>query len=339
MIEKERSIWMINSIQSILEVLTAAKLKEKLRFIGTRFSQLYILAALAGMFAIFSVTSPYFLTPINLENLVIRASLLLVLSIGMTFVLVGGEIDLSVGSVTVLSQIVVATILRDYGISGVFMAVAGGALAGLGIGLINGIVVSRFHVNSFIVTMGTMAIARSIAEIMSPGIITGVPPKFSEAIGGGYIGFIPVLAVMAGITALIGHLVLSRTVFGNRIQGIGANEKAALYCGIQVKRYKLVLFIISGLLASLGGVMLVGRTGSGQPGLLLGFELDAIAATVIGGATFRGGEGSIIGTVIGTLIITSIANQLNLLGVDQYYGQVVSGIIILCAVFIAYSKR
>lgn len=330
---------MINLTQSLLEVSTGTKLKEKLRFISSRFSQLYILAVLVGMFGIFSIISPYFLRPINLENLSIRVSLLLVLSTGMTFALVGGEIDLSVASVVILSQIIVAAILRDYGMSAVFMAVGAGASAGLGIGLINGIIVSRLRGNSFIITMGSMAIARSIAEIMSQGIIMGVPCEFSETIGDGYIGFMPVLAVAASLIALVGHLVLSQTAFGLRIRGLGANAKAAKYCGIRVKDYKLALFLISGLLAGLGGVMLVGRTGSGQPGLLLGFELDVIAATIIGGATFRGGEGSIIGTVIGAIIIASIGNELNLLRVEPYYQQVVSGIIILFAVFLAYSKR
>ena len=314
-------------------------IKRFINIVTIRFRLLSLLIALILLFIISSILTPDFLKLNNLINLLVRTSFLLVLSTGMTFIIVGGGIDLSVTSVAVLSHVIIAVILRDYGMSFVFTAIAAGLLSGIFVGAINGIVISRLGVNSFIMTMGMMVITRSVAEILAKGFVRGVPPAFSKVLSDGKIWIFPVLAVIALSVAFISHLILSYTRIGLQIRGVGANSNAADYLGISSRNFRLGLFVFSGFLAGITGIMLVGRLGAANPGILVGFELEAIAAPIIGGATFRGGEGSILGTFIGTIIIGIIANVVILLGVEPYYQQVVSGLVILIAVFIAYSGQ
>jgi len=197
-------------------------IKRFINIVTIRFRLLSLLIALILLFIISSILTPDFLKLNNLINLLVRTSFLLVLSTGMTFIIVGGGIDLSVTSVAVLSHVIIAVILRDYGMSFVFTAIAAGLLSGIFVGAINGIVISRLGVNSFIMTMGMMVITRSVAEILAKGFVRGVPPAFSKVLSDGKIWIFPVLAVIALSVAFISHLILSYTRIGLQIRGVGA---------------------------------------------------------------------------------------------------------------------
>ncbi|MEP0764536.1 MAG: ABC transporter permease [Chloroflexota bacterium] len=303
---------------------------------GEKYSTFMILVTLI---VIFSLLSPHFMTTTNVRNIVIRVSIMLVVAVGMTLVLISGGIDLSVGSVAVMSSMIVGTILKDHGISAVPIAILAALGAGALVGLTNGLFIGLFGVPPFIMTMAMMMIARSLAEFIQRGVVPDVPVEFSRFFMTNIAGTVPPLVVIAAVVALAGHLVLSYTVFGASARGVGANAAAAKFCAIPVMRYRLALYIASGVLAGLAGIMVVGRTNSANPGALKNFELEVIVGPIIGGVSFLGGKGTMVGTIIGVLIIGIIGNALNLLGIEPYWQMVTQGAIILAAVFLDYARH
>ncbi|MEK3917939.1 ABC transporter permease [Paenibacillus sp. FSL H7-0331] len=292
-----------------------------------------IFIAFGILLIVLSLSSESFLTVTNLLNILRQSSISGIIAIGMTFVIIRGGIDLSVGSILAFSAIVASSFAHPDTYP-TFVPIALGLLVGLGLGLINGIIISRWKVASFIVTLGMMTAARGLTLVYTDGRpIINLSSEYNF-IGGGYIAGIPLpVLVFVGVIAL-GFFVLHITKFGRHVFASGGNEKAAQLSGVKVGRVEIAVYAISGLAAGLAGILLSSRVMTGSPVLGTGYELDAIAAVVIGGTSLTGGRGRIIGTVVGVLIIGIMNNGLDLLNVSSYYQQIVKGAIIVLAVLL-----
>ncbi|SDC18191.1 MULTISPECIES: ABC transporter permease [unclassified Candidatus Frackibacter] len=279
-----------------------------------------------------SLASDYFLTAHNLLNVTRQVSINAILAVGMTFVILTGGIDLSVGSVLALSSAITAGLLASG--TGIFLAILAGILVGTVLGLVNGLMVAKAKMPAFIVTLGMMTIARGLTLIYSDGRpISGFNEVF-RFIGAGYLGPIPMPVVIMVIILVVCYIVLKKIPFGRYVYAIGGNEKASKLSGINTDTVKTSVYMISGFLAAVSGVILAARLNSAQPTAGTSYELDAIAAVVLGGTSLSGGQGGIIGTIIGALIIGVLNNGLNLLNVSSFYQLVAKGAVILIAVFL-----
>ncbi|HYG56747.1 MAG TPA: ribose ABC transporter permease, partial [Symbiobacteriaceae bacterium] len=256
---------------------------------------------------------------------------------GMTLVILTGGIDLSVGPVLALSSAVMAGLAA--GGTHPLVAVLAGLAVGAALGAANGTVITRGGVAPFVATLGTMTIARGLTLVYTDGRpITGLPDALT-ALGTGYVGPIPAPVVVMAAVVLVTYLVLTHTPFGRFIYAVGSNEEAARFAGISVPRTKTLAYMLTGIAAALAGLVLTGRLNSAQPTAGAGFELDAIAAVVLGGTSLAGGQGGILGTVVGALIIGTLDNGLNLLNVSSFYQQVAKGAVILIAVLLDRRKK
>jgi len=279
-----------------------------------------------------SILSDRFLTVNNLTNILRQSTINGIISVGMTLIILTRGIDLSVGSILALSAVITADMLQK-GMP-VYLAIPFGLLVGAGLGLISGWLVTKMKVPPFIATLGVMTFGRGLALTYTQGkSITGLPEAFRFS-GVGYLGSIPMPIVIALVVFLVAYIVLTRTKFGEYIYAIGNNEIAAKLSGISVKKYVASTYVITGALSALAGQILIARLNSAQPVAGIGFEFDAIAAVVVGGTSFEGGEGTITGTLLGVLIIAVINNGLNLLDVPSFYQAVVKGIVIALALLI-----
>ena len=301
------------------------------------------LIALALMVLAMSLLSDRFLTPENGWNILRQISVNLCLSIGMTLIILAGGIDLSVGAILALSGAVAAGLLENgvvlsalavrlqFTVSG---AVVAGLLVGAAAGWFNGLVITRFRLPPFVATLGMLSIARGLTMLWTGGFpITGLGPAFGFLGTGIFLG-IP-MPVWISLTLVGVFVVLTRkTRFGRYIYAVGGNERAALLTGLPVARIKLEVYTLGGLLAGAAGLIVTARLDSAQPNAGLGYELDSIAAVVIGGTSLSGGRGSVFGTVSGCLIIGVLNNGLFLLDVSPFWQQVVKGFVILAAVAI-----
>jgi ribose transport system permease protein len=290
------------------------------------------LIGLAVLCAILWILTPYFLTVSNLLNVAEQTSINAIVAVGMTFVILSGGIDLSVGSIVALSGVVLGEALR----SGLPMPIALllAALVGLACGLVNGALVSWGGLPPFIVTLGTMSIARGAALLFTEGRpVSGFDPTF-RAIATGRIGFIPAPVIAMLVVYAIAHFVLTRTTFGRYVYAIGGNEEATRLSGVAVRFHKTMIYGVSGLMSAIAAIILTARLNSAQPIAGMMYELDAIAATVIGGTSLMGGEGSLGGTLVGALIMGVLRNGLNLLGVSSFLQQIVIGAVIVVAVLL-----
>lgn len=305
--------------------LPLASVRDVLRRFGIAIAFLLLIIVL-------SLLSESFLTVSNLLNIARQVSINAVIAAGMTFVILTGGIDLSVGSVLAYAGAIMAGLLssgRPVGIS----IIAGLALGAL-LGLVSGIVITKGKVQPFIATLAMLTIARGATLVYTDGRpITGLPDAFVW-LGAGEIARIPVPVVIMGLVFLAAYVVLRQTVLGRYVYAIGGNEEAARLSGVNVTLYKTLVYVISGLMSATSAVILTARLNSAQPTAGVAFELDAIAAVVLGGTTLAGGEGSIGGTLLGAFIIGVINNGLNLLNVNPFYQQVVKGLVILLAVLL-----
>jgi ribose transport system permease protein len=287
---------------------------------------------------ILSVISPSFLTLDNVFNVLRQVSINALIAFGMTFVILTGGIDLSVGSMLALSSALTAGMLA----SGVdpILAILLGLLAGGLMGAINGLIITKGKVAPFIATLGTMTIFRGATLVYTDGRpITGLTESsLFEMMGKGYFGWIPVPILWMLTTYLILYLILKKTTFGRRVYAIGGNEEASILSGIRVERVKIWVYSITGTLSALAGIILASRLNSAQPTAGAAYELDAIAAVVLGGTSLSGGKGWIFGTLVGALIIGVLNNGLNLMNVSSFYQQVVKGGVILLAVLLDRKK-
>ncbi len=283
------------------------------------------------------IATPYFATAANLTNVAEQSAIVGVIAIGMTFVILTGGIDLSVGSLVALVGVVIGTSLQR-GVP-VIAAIALGLLAGIVAGALNGLMITRGPLPPFIATLGMMSVARGAALMLSDGRpISGFPEGLRALATSDAFG-LPAPVVMMLALYLLAYLVLTRTVFGRYMYAIGGNEEATALAGVKVRLWKTVVYAISGLSAGVCAVLLVARLNSAQPIAGIGYELDAIAAVVIGGTSLLGGSGSVIGTLIGALIMSVLRNGLNLLGVSSYLQQVAIGVVIIAAVLIDMALR
>lgn len=278
-----------------------------------------------------------FLSVGNLENIGRQVSINAIISIGMTFAILTGGIDLSVGAMMALTGTLTAGLLAG-GLPGI-VAIAGGLAAGAVFGLGNGLCIARLRMPPIIVTLASMSIARGLGLIYTNGYpISGIPDWFSFLGRGAILGVQTPIIVML-VTYAAAYLLLQHMPIGRYILAIGGNEDAVRLSGIDARRYKIIVYLISGLTAAIAGILLSSRLMSGQPNAGMGFELDAIAAVVLGGTAIAGGRGSIIGTLIGALLLGVLNNGLNLMSVSPYVQNVIKGAIILLAIFISRQSR
>ena len=292
-------------------------------------------------FVFFALTSDHFLTPENLLNVTLQTSIIAIIAAGMTFVILTAGVDLSVGSLVALTGVIAAWILK-FNLPpavGLSLAIAGGLLVGAFSGAIAGFFITYFRVTPFITTLALMTIWRGLAYIWVDGRpIWGLPPIF-DALGSGRILAIPFPSIVMLLVYLLAWFILQHTQFGRNVYAVGGNAEAARLAGIATRKTLLRVYLICGALASLSGVLLASRMSSGQPNAGLMYELDVIAAVVVGGTSLFGGRGSVIGTFIGAMLIGVLRNGLNLTGVGSYVQQVVLGIVILLAVLLDQLKK
>lgn len=279
-----------------------------------------------------SLLSDRFLRISNLVNVLRQASINGIISIGMTLVILTGGIDLSVGSVLALSVIIGASWMKQG--APVPLAVGGALAIGAGLGAINGLIITRGKIPPFIATLGMLTVARGLTLIYTQGQPVSSLPQSFLFIGAGSLGPIPMPIVIFAITFIAGYILLTRTRLGQSIYILGDNPAAARLAGIPTDRVTVTVYTLSGLCAALAGLVLVARLNSAQPVLGVGYEFNAIAAVVVGGASFTGGEGNLIGTLLGTLLIETLNNGLNLLNVSSLWEQVVKGVVIALALLL-----
>jgi len=287
------------------------------------------LVGLAAVCVVMFIATPAFLTVPNLLNVGVQAAVVAVLAFGMTFVIITAGIDLSVGSVAALSSICAGWLVASAGLPGP-TALLAAPLVGLLTGLVSGAAVAYGRLPAFIATLAMLSIARGLALVVSGGRPIDMPD--SVAALGGDLGPVPVPILVLLVAWAVTAFVLNRTVFGRSLYAIGGNEEAARLAGLPVKRTLAAVYALSGLFAGIAGMVLAGRLASAQPQAASGYELDAIAAVVIGGASLAGGSGKATGTLIGALILAVIRNGLNLLNVTAFWQQVVIGLVIAAAV-------
>jgi len=284
-----------------------------------------------------SFLSDRFLTVGNWTNILRQSTINLIIAIGMTYVILTAGIDLSVGAVLALATVVTADLLQR-GIPILPTVIVGLTLGGA-LGLASGVLISRVKVPPFVATLGMMTVARGLALTYTQGRpITGLPDAF-RTIGTGYLGPIPMPIIVAGVAFLAGYILLTRTRMGMNIYALGNNPVAAHYAGIATTNYTTFVYVLAGALAALAGMILVARLDSAQPTAGLSYEFDAIAAVVVGGTSFAGGEGSLVGTLLGVLVISVLNNGLNLLNVSSFYQPVVTGVVIALALLLYKAVR
>lgn len=303
-------------------------------------------AALLVMIVAFSLLSPNFLQFDNISGILLATAVSGVLALGVTFVIVSGGIDLSIGTVMTLAAVmtgVVGTVMHMPLPLAVAVGLGTGGLAGF----VNGILIAKLKIPPFIATLGMLNVAKGLALVISglKPIYFNDTPEFNGTAMGSVTGSIipgfnvPNIVLVFLGAALVASLLLTRTVLGRYTFALGSNEEAARLSGVNVDRWKIAVYTVCGLFAGLAGVLIAARLNSAQPSLGLGYELDAIAAAVIGGTSLSGGEGTILGTVIGALIISTLTNGLRILSVPQEWQIVVTGGIVILAVYLDIVRR
>jgi putative xylitol transport system permease protein len=305
-----------------------------------------IFLAFLLLVGILALSNEFFLTPGNISNVLLQTSINGILAIGMTFVILTRGIDLSVGSVVALAGMVSASFVTSSATAGIagapypmVVALAAGILVGVACGALVGFIVSRFSVPAFVATLGMLSAARGATLIYGGGKpVPGLSPEF-RWIGTGNILGIPMPVILLALVFGVSWWVLTRTRFGRYIYAVGGNPHAAKTSGLNVTRIRFMVYVISGALSGLAGMILSARTGSALPQAGIAYELDAIAAVVIGGTSLSGGVGRVTGTLIGALIIGVMNNGLDLMGIQSYYQQVLKGALIVGAVMLDQKRN
>lgn len=323
--------------------------------IGARLLRLRAVVALVVLTGVFAMLSPEFLTTGNMTILVKHVAINAILAIGMTFVILSGGIDLSVGSIAGLSGMIAGLLITQ----GIVIAPLGvvvfphaslvivlALVAGMALGALNGVLVARLRVAPFIATLGVLYVARGAALLLSGG---ATYPNLSGSadigntgfpwVGAGFLIGVPVPIWIMALVAVLAVFVATRTPFGRQVYAVGGNERAAMMAGVQVRRVKLRVYAISGFCAALVGVLVAAQLGAAHPATGETFELNAIAAVVLGGTSLMGGRGTIVGTLIGAFVIGVLADGLVLLGVSEFWQMVIKGLVIVLAVILDQFQR
>lgn len=298
-------------------------------------SELTTVIALIILMAVITIINSNFLTANNLLNLLLQVTSNALIAFGMTFVILTGGIDLSVGSILALSSALTAGLLGS-GMS-VTLAILISLILGCILGMMNGLLISYGKLAPFIVTLATMTIFRGATLVYTNGnpITKGLSDTFLfQFLGQGYIVGIPFPVIIMFIVFIVLYVLIHKTAFGKSVYAIGGNEKAAYISGVKLNKVKIIIYSISGIMASISGLIITSRLSSAQPTAGASYEMDAIAAVVLGGTSLSGGKGRILGTLIGALIIGVLNNGLNIIGVSAFWQQVVKGVVILIAVLI-----
>lgn len=299
--------------------------------------KMYALLGLVIMCVILAFSSPYFLTADNLLTVALDTSITAILALGQVYVIISAGIDLSVGSILALSGVISAQLLLAHWPTP--LALLAGILIGGLLGFVNGLVITKGKLPPFIVTLGMMGIARGLSLVLTNGLpVSGLPQSFTN-LGNGRILNIPVPVIFLIFASIIAGLILSKTVFGRYVYSIGSNEEAAHLSGININFHKLMIYVMCGLFSGLAGVLMTARLVSAQPSAGTGYELNAIAAAVIGGASLIGGVGSVGGTIIGAFIMGVLQNGLNLLNVSPFWQEIAIGVVIILAVYLDQIRR
>jgi len=305
-------------------------------------NQFGIGAALLVEIILFSQLSPYFFTAENILNVTLQTSITAIIAAGMTFVILTGGIDLSVGAVVAFVGVVSTSFVK--GVEpfslGILSALSGGILIGILSGLVAGIFITKFNITPFIVTLALMTILRGAAYIYTDGRPIWELPQQFASLGSDRFLEIPIPTIFMIFVYVLSYVILQQTQFGRYVYAVGGNVEAARLAGIPTQRVLINVYIICGILSSISGVLLASRMNSGQPNAGLMYELDVIAAVVVGGTSLQGGRGSIVGTFLGAMLIGVLRNGLNLMNVNSYVQQVVVGCVILAAVLLdKFRKR
>ncbi len=296
-----------------------------------------LLLALVALCVILSLLSPVFFTAINIKNVLRDAALVAIAGIGMVMVILLGEIDLSVGSTQAVAGIIAVVVLNAY--DSVMLALGAALVAGAFVGLINGLLITRAHINSLIATLGMMAILRGSAMVSTGAVsLQGTVDSFVD-VGTGHWGPLPIPVVIAAVLLGLFLYVLHYTTFGRYIYAIGGNPQAARLSGLPVEGTRIAVFVLAGALAALSAFILASRLNSGQPNAGLGFELQVIAAVILGGISLTGGVGTLAGALIGILMLTVLSNGLVLLNVSSFYHDIARGFVIILAVYLDTRRK
>jgi ribose transport system permease protein len=300
-----------------------------------------VFISLIVLFLIFSLTLSHvgkgFSNPDNLWNIIRQTALIAILAVGMSFALAAGQIDLSQGAVVAVSGLTAALVLRSFGIVPALLA---GLSVGVGVGAINGFLIAYVGMPAFLATLGTMIVFQGVARTMTN--LKSIPitnEVYTNIFGGGNLGSVPILVIWMLVLVTLGHIMLRKMPFGRKVLVIGGNRKSALYSGINVKRTIFMVMILSGLLASLVGILWAGRYGGGRYTIGDGSEVSAIAASVLGGTSISGGIASIFGAGAGAVMIGMIDSALVMYGLNVYQQMIVRGIVIIIAVATTHKRR
>ena len=300
--------------------------------LAARGRRLGTLAGLVGLGILLTILTPDFLTVSNLLNVLQQTSINAIIAIGMTFVILSGGIDLSVGSLVALSGVALAFALQAG--APIPLAIVAGLAAGGAAGLVNGLLITRGKLPPFIATLGMMSVARGITLFWTDGRpVSGFEAAF-RSLATGKVLMIPAPVLLAALLYAAAHFLLNRTRFGLYVYAIGGNEEATRLSGVAVRLHKTMVYVLAGVMSAVASVILTARLNSAQPIAGMMYELDAIAATVIGGTSLLGGSGTIGGTLIGALVMGVLRNGLNLLGISSFLQQVVIGLVIIAAVLV-----
>lgn len=295
-------------------------------------SQIAAAGALIVIFVALSIGAPSFLTADNLFNLGSQTSVNAVMAVGVTLVIITGGIDLSVGSVAALSGVVGVLLMADFGFNPL-LGIVGGIVVGTLAGLVNGLLVSVVGLPPFIATLGMLSVGRGLVLIATGAVAVFGAPESFRLLGQGVVAAIPIPIILIAVVAIAGHLVLTRTRLGRYSYVMGSNREAARLSGVPVKKHLTSVYVVSGALAGLAGMIAASRINSGQPNFGEGLELDVIAAVVIGGASLFGGRGTVLGSLIGAFLVAVIRNGAIHLEINTFYQNVLIGVIIWLAVW------
>jgi len=291
------------------------------------------------IFAIFvQFVNPVFLSTQNITNILRQSGFILIPAIGMTLVLIAGGLDLSVGSVLGLGSFAVGFCMVKLNLP-IWLSIIAAILAGIVIGLINGKIIVKFNIPPIIMTLGMMYMARGLIYVSTKGLPIYPLPKQFQAIEQNAVFVLPTIVIICVILCIIFHVVLTRTTFGRSVYAIGGNPEAAKLSGINIDNVKMMVYAISGMMAAIAGIIMASRLGSAQPNTGETYEMNVIAACIIGGTSTFGGRGTILGTTVGALLMSMLANSMTLMKVDVYYQKLVIGAVLVIAVIIDQYKR
>jgi ribose transport system permease protein len=304
---------------SLPGILKKANLQE-----GAGLVAIYIL-----ILVVMSILSPYFLTARNFINLILYSSTIGIIAMFTTMLMVGGGLDLSVGSTVALVGVVISHAQYSLGVWG---AVALGVLIGVLVGVLNGLLVTRVGINALIATLGMLSVTRGFAFVFSGGLTEPVMDPAFGKLGRGFILGLPVPVIVLVVLVIGAYIVMRYTNYGRAMYSIGGNAVASHLAGLPVRRYQFIAFVLSGLSAGVASVFLTSQLGAGAPQAAMGLELSVIAAVILGGTSLTGGKGTILGTLIGVLILGTLNNGMVLLSVSSYYQQIAQGLVLLLAV-------